>query len=148
MAEALWIERTLAFKVLPALRDAADSELLVEPFTEHLEVTQAHVVRVEQLFVTAGAEPTAAASAGLEGLWQAYEQRHGSAVEPRLGDLVAIDTAARGEHLELAVYEGLGPLFLAIDVAPEPLEQIMADERHALDALERVREALVERLPH
>lgn len=137
----------LAFELLPALLHAADSELLVPPLTDHLEETRVHAERVEQLMLTTGGEPTSAASRGLEALWKSYEERHDGASEPRLADLVVIDSAVRTEHLELAVYESLAPLLGGIGVAPEPLEQVMRDERRALDELGRVRKALLERLP-
>ena len=84
LAEVLWIERILAFQVLPQLQREADSELLAVPLAQHLEETRLHAARVEGVFVAAGAEPAGAASAALEGLRKQHDAHVDGVVEPRL----------------------------------------------------------------
>ncbi|HEX6761596.1 MAG TPA: DUF892 family protein [Gaiellaceae bacterium] len=146
LAEALWIERTLAHDVLPALEREADSEWLAQAFAAHLEGTRTHAGRVEQAFLAAGAEPASAASAALEGLRRGHDERVSSLNHPRLEDLFLVDAAARTEHLELALYASLVALAPQLGVDPSPLEANRDEERHALDELERVRGRLLSAL--
>jgi ferritin-like metal-binding protein YciE len=130
LAEALWIERTLAHDLLPEMHRQSDSELLATALAEHLEETRAHAQALEEIFLELGAEPTAAASRALAGL----SEDDVTVVEPRLSDLRLIDRAARVEHLELAVYESLRAL-----VDDDRLARIYDDERHALERLGELR---------
>jgi ferritin-like metal-binding protein YciE len=147
LAEALWIERTLAFSVLPELEREADSELLATPLAEHLEETQRHVARVESVFVELGVEPVAAASEPLEGLRRQHDLLAGSFAEPRLKDLFLIDAATRTEALEAVLYESLIELAPAVPAETSPLEHNRDEELAARGGLERARRALLERLP-
>jgi ferritin-like metal-binding protein YciE len=106
-----------------------------------------HATRAEHVFVAAGAEPAAAASAALEGLRRQYAELSGAIAEPRLRDLFLVSAAAKTEHLEIALYEGLIPLARRLAVEAGPLEQNLAEERHALGALELAGTALLERTP-
>lgn len=143
LAEALWIERTLVHEVLPAVERESDSEWLAKALGAHLEVTRAHVGRVEAAFLAAGVEPASGASDALEGLKRGHEAQASSIREPRLKDLFLVDAAARTEHLELALYESLVALAPSLGVDPSPLEANRGDELHALEELERVRAQLL-----
>ena len=147
LAEALWIERTLAFEVLPQLQRDADSELLAEPLAAHLVETRVHAERVEQVFLASAAEPTAAASAALEGLRRQYAELVEAIVEPRLRDLFLVSAAAKTEHLEIALYENLLRLAQHVGVETGSIEQIVAEERHALATLEDASATLLPNLP-
>ncbi|HEY1370547.1 MAG TPA: DUF892 family protein [Gaiellaceae bacterium] len=147
LAEALWIERTLASEVLPELVREADSEWLADALSAHLEETRGHAQRVEAVFVAAGAEPTSAASPALEGLRKAHDLHVDSVVEPRLRDLFLCDCAARTEHLEIALYTDLAGLAETIELDVRPIVEILGEERLALDAVGQVAERLRGALP-
>jgi len=55
-------------KALPKLIDAATSSDLKEGLTEHLEVTQEHVTRLEQIFETLGEKAKAEKCKGIKGI--------------------------------------------------------------------------------
>ena len=143
----LWVERTLTFELLPQLQRDADSELLAGPLAAHLGETRMQAARVEDVFVAAGAEPAAAASAALQGLQQEYGALVGSIVEPRLRDLFLVSAAAKTEHLEIALYAGVIPLARRVTGEAGDLEQSLAEEQQALVALEQAAEALLARTP-
>ncbi|MFN2629500.1 MAG: ferritin-like domain-containing protein [Gaiellaceae bacterium] len=147
LAEALWIERMLAFELLPQLQREVDSEWLAGPIAQHLEQTRVHVDRVEAVIVAAGAEPTSAASAALEGLRHGHDELVEKIVEPRLKDVFLAGAAARTEHLEIALYTSLIGLAGRLGLDPGPLEQSLGDERQALREVEAAAEQLRERLP-
>ena len=146
LAEALWIERTLAFEVLPQLHREADSELLAAPLAEHLEETREHVERVSAVFVAAGSEPAAAASAALEGLRKQHDIHVEQVVEPRLRDLFLIDCAARTEGVEAALYTSLIALAGSLEIDASDLAKNRGEEEGALRALDDVRGRLLERV--
>src|SRR5690348_3382202 len=86
LSEALWVERMLAFEVLPGLLRECDSEWLSAALGLHLEQTREHAPRLESAFLTLGAEPVSAASEALEGLRRRHETLASKVVEPRLRD--------------------------------------------------------------
>jgi ferritin-like metal-binding protein YciE len=106
-----------------------------------------HATRVEEAFVAAGAEPTAAASSALVGIRRQYDELAGAIAEPRLRDLFLVSAAVKAEHLEVALYATLVPLARHLGVETGALEQTVAEEREALAALEQARAALLERAP-
>ncbi len=147
LSEALWIERTLAFEVLPQLQREVDSEWLAEPVSAHLEQTRGHAERVEQVFLAVGAEPAAALSEPLEGLRRQHDELAGKLVEPRLKDIFLAGAAARTEHLEIALYSSLLVLGERLGLDGAPLRSNLQEEEQALKQLEGVAEKLRDRLP-
>jgi ferritin-like metal-binding protein YciE len=148
LAELLWIERTLEFEVLPALcAEVADDELRAA-IAAHLGETREHVARAERAFLAARAEPAAAASGTLAAAKAQHERGAGEAKEPVLRDLVHAQSAARTEHLELAVYDALIGLAqqLGLSESATLLEQSRREEEEALRTLEKLAGALRGRL--
>jgi ferritin-like metal-binding protein YciE len=133
--------------VLPQLQREADSEWLAEPFAAHLEQTRAHAGRVERVFLAAGVEPVAAASAALEGLQREHDELAPRVVEPRLKDIFLAGAAAKAEHLEIALYSALLLLARQLDVERAPLERNLSEEHQALKQVERAAARLREKLP-
>jgi ferritin-like metal-binding protein YciE len=146
LAEALWIERTLAHEVLPELGRESDSELLADPLAAHLEQTRAHAARVEEVFLALGAEPAAASSLAFEGLRRHHDALVPRVTAPRLRDLALVDAAARTEQLETALYGTLVELAAQVGVDSARLEQNRDEEREALRRLEEARRALLARV--
>jgi ferritin-like metal-binding protein YciE len=122
--------------VLPRLGREADSEWLAHALAKHLAQTRDHTARVEGAFVSAGAEPTAAASKALEGLCRDHDHLPGI-VEPRLRDIFLATEIAKIEHLEIAMYEALTGLAMSLGLAVEPLEENLREERQALERVEQ-----------
>jgi ferritin-like metal-binding protein YciE len=133
--------------VLPKLVEEADSEWLADALAAHLEQTRGHAERLEEAFVAAGAEPTAAASPALEGLRKGHDALVDSVVEPRLRDLFLATCAAETEHLELALYSSLIGLAERLGLDSAPLVANRDDEREALEQVESTAGRLREQLP-
>jgi ferritin-like metal-binding protein YciE len=149
LSELLWIERTLQFEVLPALRDEVGDEELRTVVAAHLAETREHVARAERAFLAAGAEPAAAASQTLAAAKAQHEREAADIKEPTLRDLFHAQAAARTEHLELAVYDAL--IALARELGLGPSAELLAESRHeeeaALRAVEKAAAGLRGRLP-
>jgi len=143
LGELLWVERTLEFDALPKLiGDVRDTELRAA-LEEHLAQTKEHVVRVEQAFRAAGAEPTAARSAPLAAALEQHDSQ--DVKEPTLGDVFHASGAARTEHLELGLYDAV--LLLADGDAESLLKQNRKDEEDALKRVAKIAERLNRELP-
>ena len=139
----MWVERTLAFEALPKLMGEVRDTELKSALEEHLAQTKEHVVRVEEAFRAAGAEPTAARSAALAA---ALEQHDSQEVkEPTLRDVFHALGAARTEHLELGLYDAV--LLLASGDAAALLKENRKDEENALKRVRKIAERLTGELP-
>jgi ferritin-like metal-binding protein YciE len=137
LAEQLWVERTLAFEVLPKLERAAKAEGLVGVLREHLEETREHAVRLEQVFRAAGAEPSSNLSPPAEKLAEHHDTLAGKIPEERLADAFHAIAAVTTEHHELAAYDALLALAGALELgdARGLLERNREEEARALERL-------------
>jgi ferritin-like metal-binding protein YciE len=144
LAQMLWVERMLAFEVLPALHKQVESESLAAALAEHLSQSHEHVARVEGAFHALGVEPASTRSGALAALQREHEERSAELTDPRLADLFHAGAAMHGEHLELAGYEVL--LLLARELGRDDvagaLEQNRADEAETLDRLRGLAERM------
>jgi ferritin-like metal-binding protein YciE len=144
LAQMLWVERMLAFEVLPQLHKQVESESLAALVQGHLAQTHEHVARVEAIFLEFGAEPASARSAPAAAAKEQHNEVAGMIVEPRLTDLFHAGAAIQTEHLELAGYELL--LELAVALKREGIGQALeANRNDEAQTLEHLR-ALSERL--
>jgi ferritin-like metal-binding protein YciE len=145
----LWVERMLAFEVLPQLQQQVKSESLAALLQEHLAETHEHVARLEVAIRELGAEPASARSAPAAAAKQQHEQVASQIADPRLADLFHAGSAIQTEHLELAGYELLLELLRALgrgDVA-ERVEANRAEDARALEQLRKVAARVRDELP-
>lgn len=126
LSETLWVERRLAFDVLPEVIDSVSDEELRGLFEQHLEETRTHVERVEAKFREIGMEPSSAFSPGFSGLMEQHDTLAQKIVEPQLADQWHARAGIAAEHFELALYAGI-----------DGLDQNAKDEAAALQKLER-----------
>lgn len=126
LAEILWVERRLAFDVLPKVIGEVTDEELRGLFDEHLAETKQHVERVEERFSELGMEPSSAFSPGLSALVEHHDTVAGKIVEPHLEDRWHALSGIAVEHFELALYTGI-----------DGLNQNVKDESGALKKLEK-----------
>jgi ferritin-like metal-binding protein YciE len=138
LAQQLWVERTLAFEVLPQLHEQVQSESLAAFVEEHLAETHGHVARVEAAIRDLGAEPASARSAPVAAAQQQHGETASQITEPRLADLCHAGAAIRTEHLELAGYELVLELLQALG-RDDVVELIDANREEDEKALERLR---------
>jgi ferritin-like metal-binding protein YciE len=91
-------------KALPKLAKAASSDQLRSGFEEHLEQTQGHVARLEEIFDALGEKPTGKKCAGMAGLVKEGEEIMDEDFSPEVMDAALISAAQRVEHYEIAAY--------------------------------------------
>lgn len=91
-------------KALPKMAKAATSEELRKGFEEHLEQTEGHVSRLEQVFEMLGEKARAKKCLGMEGLIKEGAEIMGEDFEEEVMDAALIAAAQRVEHYEIAAY--------------------------------------------
>jgi ferritin-like metal-binding protein YciE len=145
LGELLWIERTLAFEVLPKLQEKAQAERLVALLREHLEQTKEHAARVEQVFRAVGAEPSSNLCEPVEKLAEHHDELAGQIKHDGLADVFHATAATTTEHYELSMYDALLALGSSLELgeARSLLEQNRRDEEDALKKLEDELQKLV-----
>ena len=87
-------------KALPKMAKAAEHEELKDAFETHLEETQEHVNRLEQVFRAFGSKPKGKKCKAMQGLIEEGEE----IIEEEMGDAALICAAQKVEHYEIASY--------------------------------------------
>jgi len=93
-------------KALPKLAKAASARDLRQAFEHHLEETEGHVTRIEQIFKLLDETPRAKPCAGIAGIVEEGSElikEHGKDKGPAL-DAGLIAGGQRAEHYEMAAY--------------------------------------------
>ena len=91
-------------KALPKMAKASSSDELRQGFEEHLEQTQGHVERLEQIFEMLGEKPGGKKCLGMEGLVKEGAEIMGEDFSDEVMDAALISAAQRVEHYEIAGY--------------------------------------------
>jgi len=91
-------------KALPKMAKGADSEELRQGFEEHLEQTQGHVQRLEEIFEALRESPKGKKCKGMEGLIEEGAEVLDEDYEGSILDAALIGAAQRVEHYEIAGY--------------------------------------------
>lgn len=107
LQELYWAETHLA-QMLNTMSAAATNVQLKEAFIEHMEETETHKQRLEEVFSQLGIEPRTQPCLGLQGLfdegWKVIdESEEGSSQR----DVALIIAAQKVEHYEIASYGSL-----------------------------------------
>ncbi len=91
-------------KALPKMAKAATSDDLRAGFEEHLEQTQGHVQRLEEIFSALGEKPGGKKCKAMEGLVAEGAEVMGEDFSEEVMDAALIAAAQRVEHYEIAGY--------------------------------------------
>lgn len=91
-------------KALPKLAKAAESEDLAEALRNHLEETQNHVARLEQVFRAVGVAARGKSCKGMKGLIEEGNEAVQEHEEGMLRDLAIIAGGQKVEHYEMSAY--------------------------------------------
>jgi ferritin-like metal-binding protein YciE len=91
-------------KALPKMAKAASSSRLREAFQHHLEQTNNHVSRLEQIFDELDESPKGESCDGMEGLIEEGSNVIDEDMEAEAKDAGLISAAQRVEHYEMAAY--------------------------------------------
>ncbi len=132
-------------KALPKMAKAATSEELRAGFEEHLEQTQGHVNRLEQIFEELGEKPTGKKCKGMEGLVEeGKEMIEEDELEGDVLDAGLISAAQRVEHYEIAAYGCVRTYanLLGENDAADLLEQTLKEEKETDQKLTKLAEKI------
>jgi ferritin-like metal-binding protein YciE len=146
LAMALGAER----KVLATLRkleQRAQQEELKQQFHHHLEETEGQIENLEQALEAAGAAEGAHEADSANGIATEGEKMMAK-VDEDLIDAVLLAAAAKTEHVEIAMYEGLITKAEAMgaDDIVSLLEENLEQERHTLEEVKQASEKLSKEL--
>ncbi|HEY1172462.1 MAG TPA: ferritin-like domain-containing protein [Verrucomicrobiae bacterium] len=143
LADMLHAEKQLT-KALPKLAKAADSDELREAFESHLEETETHISRIEQVFEMLEKPAKAKKCPAMEGLVkegaEVIEEHKGS---PAI-DAALIAAAQKAEHYEIASYGTLCAWaeMLELEDAVDLLKETLDEEKAADEKLTELAESL------
>lgn len=140
-----WAEKHLT-RALPKMEKAASSQELKDAFATHLQQTEGHVERLEQVFDLLEEKPQAKKCDAMEGLVQEGEgiiedTDEGTATR----DVGLILAAQKVEHYEIATYGGLAQLARTLgreDVA-DILAETLAEEKETDELLTGIAESSI-----
>ncbi len=121
-------------KALPKMVNSANDESLSEAISAHLDETEGHVQRLEEIFEKLGEAPGRKKCQAMEGLLKEGQEVMVKAAEPTVHDAALIAAAQRVEHYEMAGY-GCARTFarlLGEDDIADLLQQTL-DEEGAAD---------------
>ena len=142
LKDIYWAEKHLT-KAIPKMSKAATTDELRQALDEHLEVTQEHVTRLEDIFEMLGKKAQAKKCDAMEGI---TKEGDGIVEETEDGtmtrDAALIMSAQKVEHYEIATYGGLAQLAktLGLEDVAGILEETLAEEKEADDKLTMIAE--------
>lgn len=144
LADILFVERLLAFEVLPELVTQVQLASLVHAVERHLEETHGHVARAERAFDLLDAEPSSAHSRPFAGLREQHDELAGQMKHWALAHLFHASSAARVERYEIGSYTALATLARACghEELVELLTETVDEEVEALATLQKITERL------
>lgn len=127
----LYSAETQLVKALPKMAKAASHQELKAAFEEHLEQTEGHVERLDEIAEMLGKKLTGLSCKAMKGLVEEGSDLMSEEAEPAVRDAALISSAQRVEHYEIAGYgtarclaEQLGHSEIA-----ELLEQTLGEEK-------------------
>ncbi|HTL56488.1 MAG TPA: DUF892 family protein [Candidatus Limnocylindrales bacterium] len=128
-------------KALPKMVKAAENDQLREGFEEHLQQTEEHVRRVEQVFERFGEKAKAKRCKAMVGLLEEGQEL----IREKAGDAALICAAQKVEHYEIAAYGSLKSWaeFLDENEAAELLDETLEEEKETDQKLTEVAEDVV-----
>jgi len=137
-------------KVLTTLRKlerSAQRDELKQQFHHHLEETEGQIENLEQAFKALGARAGAHDADSANGIAAEGEKLMGK-VDDELIDAVLLGAAAKTEHVEIAMYEGLITKAEAMgaDEVVALLEENLEQEKHTLEEVKQAAQQLSKEL--
>jgi ferritin-like metal-binding protein YciE len=142
LKDIYWAEKHLT-KALPKLSKAATNEELISALDEHLEVTETHIERLEQVFELLGKKAQAKKCEAMEGLTKeadsiVEETEKGTSTR----DVGIIMASQKVEHYEIATYGGLTQLAktMGLSEVADLLGQTLQEEKDADENLTSIAE--------
>jgi len=124
-------------KALPKLAKAAQNEELADALREHLEQTEGHLSRLEQVFEIAGEKAKGKACKGMKGLLEEGSEAVKEEDKGPMRDLAIIAGCQKVEHYEISAYGTIRTLaeHLGMKKAIDLLQQTENEESEADEKL-------------
>ena len=124
-------------KALPKMAKTATNEELKAAFEQHLEQTQEHVSRLEQVFEELGEKPKRKTCEAMKGLLEEGKQMMSEDAEEEVMDAGLIAAAQKVEHYEIATYGTLRTYaeMLGFDEQADLLQETLDEEKDTDDNL-------------
>lgn len=146
LKDIYWAEQHLV-KALPKMIKGATSEDLKNTIQQHLEETEGHVSRLEQVFESIGEKAKAVKCEAMNGLLkEADELLTETDKGTEVRDVAIISAAQKVEHYEIASYGTLKTLAgtLGYTEAQDLLQQTLDEEKNADQLLTQAAETINE----
>ena len=127
-------------EALPKMAQAASNDELREAFEHHLQETQDHVRRLDDIYGELGISPSGEKCEAMEGLIAEGEELIQAEGDPNVKDAALIGAAQRVEHYEIAAYGTTRELAkqLGHEQAEELLDQTLDEESNADKLLNKI----------
>ena len=118
-------------KALPKMAKAATNEELRAAFEQHLEQTQEHVSRLEQIFEELGEKAKGQKCKGMQGLLEEAKDMMEEDADEDVMDAALICGAQKVEHYEIAAYGTLRTYaeMLGFDDQADLLQETLDEEK-------------------
>lgn len=132
LRDIYWAEKALT-KAIPKMIKNATSTELVEALENHLQETESHVERVEQIFSMLDKEPRGKKCEGMQGIIKEAQELMTEADEGVMMDATIISAAQKAEHYEISSYGTLRTFAqtIGLNEAVSVLESILEEEKNA-----------------
>ena len=132
-------------KALPKMVKNATNSELQQAFTKHLEETEGHVERLEQIFEMLGERAGGKKCKGMEGLIEEAKELLEEDAADEVLDAGLISKAQHVEHYEIAGYGTVRTYAqqLGLDDQAELLQQTLDEESNANELLTQIAETSV-----
>jgi len=144
LKDIYWAEKALT-KAIPKMIKNATSEDLAAALEAHLEETQEHVARVEQVFEILGKTATAKKCEAMAGLIEEAQAIMEDCEEGSMRDAGIISAGQKVEHYEIASYGTLCQFAetLGLEEIKNILGQTLDEEKAADEKLSEVAESAI-----
>ena len=142
LKDIYWAEKALT-KAIPKMIKKASSQELIDALESHLEETEGHVRRAEEVFTVLSKEPKARKCEAMAGLIKEAEEIMEESEEGPMRDAGIIAAAQKVEHYEIATYGGLTQLAKTLgreDIA-NVLAQTLTEEKETDELLTQIAES-------
>lgn len=136
---------TILTKALPKMAKAATNPELKAGFETHLQETEEHVRRIEEVCQQVGCDPSGETCEAMEGLVAEGKEIIKMDLEDEVRDAGLIIAAQKVEHYEIALYGGLCALAreLGWQEALNTLHQTLEEEKRTDEKLTHIAEQRV-----
>jgi len=144
LKDIYWAEKALT-KAIPKMVKKATSDELIEALEDHLEETEGHVQRCEQVFEMLGKSAQAKKCEAMDGLITEAEDIMEESDEGVMRDAGIISAAQKVEHYEIATYGTLRTFAktLGLNDIADLLEETLIEEKNADETLTEVAESVI-----